>query len=178
MFEAEIKFVAPPDFTPPGERLPDALYRDVYFDTPDGRLAASGRELRLRRRGDAAVLTAKAPPFDAATASKEEFETAVADAAATAALLTALGYVPWAAYAKRCRRFCDAAAGLALDITVVAVDFDPRRFVEIEHLAATESAAKAALPVIRAYAASLGLSRECATPYTALARAAAGPPAP
>ncbi|MHC1787984.1 CYTH domain-containing protein [Solidesulfovibrio sp.] len=176
MFEAEIKFLAGPDFTPPGERLPDAICHDVYFDAPDGRLAAAGRELRLRRMGDTAVLTAKAPPFDAATASKEEFETAVADADAdaTVALLIALGYVQWAAYAKRCRRHCDAAAGLALAITVVTVDFDPRTFVEIEHLAADEPAAKAALPIIRAYAAGLGLTRECATPYTALARAAAG----
>ena len=173
MFEAEIKFVAAPDFTPAGQRLPDAEYRDVYFDTPDGSLTASGRELRLRRCGDQTLLTAKAPPCDAATASKEEFETIVADPAAMAAILAALGYVERAALTKRCRRFHDAAAGLALAVTVVTVDFDPRAFVEIEHLAAAETEAKAALPIIRAYAAGLGLFVECADAYTDLALAAA-----
>lgn len=173
MFEAEIKFVAPPGFTPPGERLGDAQYRDVYFDAPDGALTASGRELRLRRIGEEAWLTAKAPPFDAATASKEEFETLVADREAMAAILAALGYVERVSLAKRCRRFQDVAAGLALTVTVVAVDFDPRTFVEIEHLAATASEAKAALTVIRAYAAGLGLFVECADAYTELALTAA-----
>lgn len=173
MFEAEIKFVAGPDFAPQGHRLPDAAYRDVYYDTPDGALAATGRELRLRRSGNETWLTAKAPPFDAATASKEEFETRVTDPGAMAAILAALGYGPRVALTKRCRRFYDAAAGLTLAITVVTVDFDPRTFVEIEHLAATEQAAKAALPVIRAYAAGLGLRAECADAYTELALAAA-----
>ena len=173
MFEAEIKFVAGPDFAPQGHPLPDAACRDVYYDTPDGALTASGRELRLRRSGQETWLTAKAPPFDAATASKEEFETRAADPEAMAAILAALGYVPRVALAKRCRRFHDTAAGLGLAVTVVAVDFDPRTFVEIEHLAATEQAAKAALPVIRAYAAGLGLRVECATAYTDLALAAA-----
>lgn len=175
MFEAEIKFLADPGFTPPGEQLPHALYHDVYFDTPDGELTHSGRELRLRRTGDTAVLTAKARPFDRATNSKEEFETAVADAAATTALLAALGYVVRVAYAKHCRRFHDTAAGLALDITVVTVDFDCRTFVEIEHPAATQAAALAALPTIRAYAAGLGLVEACATAYTDLALAALAP---
>ncbi|MFP5260150.1 MAG: class IV adenylate cyclase [Acidobacteriota bacterium] len=174
MFEAEIKFMAEPGFRPRGERLPDAVYRDVYFDAPDGALAASGRELRLRRIGEETWLTAKAPPFDAATASKEEFETAVADPEAMAAILAALGLFPRISLTKRCRRSRDAAAGLVLAVTVVTVDFDPRVFVEIEHLAADEDAAKAALPVIRAYAAGLGLFVECADAYTDLALAAAG----
>ena len=172
VFEAEIKYLAEPGFTPAGERLPDVVYRDVYFDTPDGALAASGRELRLRRMGGTALLTAKAPPFDVATASKEEFETAVDDPEAAAALLAALGYVRRVAYAKHCRRFHDTAAGLTLDITVAGVDFDRRTFVEIEHLAATKAAARAALPAIRAYAAGLGLTRECRDAYTDLALAA------
>jgi len=178
MFEAEIKFAAPPDFTPAGQRLPDTEYRDVYFDAPDGALTASGRELRLRRSGDESWLTAKAPPFDAATASKEEFETAVADPDAMAAILAALGYVPRARLTKRCRRFHDAFAGLALSVAVVTVDFDPRTFVEIEHLAATEPDAQAALATIRAYAAGLGLSVECAEAYTDMALAAQPPQPP
>ena len=173
VFEAEIKFVAGPEFAPKGHQLPDAACRDVYYDTPDNALTASGRELRLRCCGNETWLTAKAPPFDAATASKDEFETRVADPEAMAAILAALGYMPRVALTNRCRRFYDAAAGLTLAITVVAVDFDPRTFVEIEHLAATEQAAKAALPVIRAYAAGLGRLVECADAYTDLAVAAA-----
>ena len=178
MFEAEIKFVADAKFTPAGQRLPDALYCDVYFDAPDGALTASGRELRLRRIGNETVLTAKTPPFDAPTASKEEFETTVADPEAMAAILSALGYVPRVTLTKRCRRHHGAFAGLSLSVAVVTVDFDPRTFVEIEHLAATEVAAKAALPVIRAYAAGLGLSVECADAYADLALAAKLPKPP
>lgn len=172
MFEAEIKFVAGPGFRLPEGTGAVVLVKDVYYDAPDGRLAASGRELRLRREGGRTVLTAKAPPFDAATASKPEHETAVADAKAAAALFDALGYKPVLAYAKRCRRTRLRAGGLDVEVTAVTVDFDPRLFVEIEHLAATREQALAALPAIRALAAGLGLTEECATAYTDLARAA------
>ncbi len=179
MFEAEIKFVAGPGFQLPESTGTIVLVKDVYYDAPDRRLAATGRELRLRREGGRTVLTAKAPPFDAATASKPEHETAVADAEAAAALLGLLGFVPTLAYAKHCRRARLRTGGLDFELTVVAVDFDPRLFVEIEHLAATREHALAALPAIRALAAGLGLTEECAEAYTDLARAAglATPPA-
>ena len=32
MFEAEIKFVAGPDFAPKGHQLPDAAFRDVTYN--------------------------------------------------------------------------------------------------------------------------------------------------
>jgi adenylate cyclase class 2 len=178
MFEAEIKFVAGPGFCPRGLALPETTCHDLYLDTPDAALAATGRELRLRRASGRAVLTAKAPPFDTATASKPEYETEVADPEATLALLAALGYRPHIAYAKHCRHFRDTAGGLPLDITLATVDFDPRVFVEIEHLAATMAQARRALPVIRAYAASLGLTQECQTAYTALFLAARPAPPP
>ena len=179
MFEAEIKFVAGPGFRLPEGTGAVVLVEDVYYDAPDGRLAATGRELRLRREGGRTRLTAKAPPFDAATASKPEHETAVADADATAALLGVLGFQPVLAYTKRCRRARLRADGLDVELTAVTVDFDPRLFVEIEHLAATREQALAALPAIRALAAGLGLTEECAEAYTDLARAAglATPPA-
>ena len=172
MFEAEIKFVAGPGFRLPEGTGPAVLVEDVYYDAPDGRLAASGRELRLRREGGRTTLTAKAPPFDAATLSKPEHETAVADAEAAAALLGVLGFQPVLAYAKRCRRARLRTGGLDFELTVVAVDFDPRLFVEIEHLATTREQALAALPAIRALATGLGLTEECAKAYTDLARAA------
>jgi adenylate cyclase class 2 len=168
MFEAEIKYLAPPSFDPPGERLPDAVYRDIYFDSPDGSFYASGRELRLRRTDGRTVLTFKNPPFDPATASKEELETEVADGAVMAAVLQNLGYAPRLAFAKTCRRTRCVHGGLALAVTVVTVDFSPETFVEIEHQAATRQAALAALAAIRAFAAGLGLSRECPTAYTDL----------
>ncbi|BAH74896.1 class IV adenylate cyclase [Solidesulfovibrio magneticus] len=179
MFEAEVKFVAGPDFRLPDEPGKAVVCEDVYFDAPDGRLAASGRELRLRREAGRTVLTAKAPPFDAATASKPEHETAVSDAEAVAALLGVLGFQPVLAYAKRCRRARLRVGGLDVELTAVTVDFDPRLFVEIEHLAATREQAMAALPAIRALAAGLGLAEECAVAYTDLAQAAGlgAPPA-
>ena len=172
MFEAEITFVAGPGFRLPEGTGEVVLVEDVYYEAADGRLAATGRELRLRREGGQTVLTAKAPPFDAATASKPEHETAVADPEAAAALLDALGFKPVLAYAKRCRRARLRADGLDIVLTAVTVDFDPRLFVEIEHLAATREQALAALPAIRALAEGLGLTKECAEAYTDLARAA------
>ncbi|MEA5089804.1 class IV adenylate cyclase [Solidesulfovibrio sp.] len=171
MFEAEIKYAADSAFAPIGAALPETVYRDVYFDTPDDALAAAGRELRLRACDGTSVLTCKRPPFDAATASKEELETVVADGAAMAAILHSLGYAPRIALSKRVRRFRDAFHGLALDIAVVTVDFAPETFVEIEHLAHTREAAQAALPHIRAYAAAHGLTRECPRAYTAMFQA-------
>jgi len=168
MFEAEIKYVASGPFEPPGERLPDAVCRDVYFDSPDGAFYASGRELRLRDVAGQTTLTYKNPPFDAATASKEELETGVADGQAMREICISLGFVPRLAFTKRCRRFRHVQAGLSLEITVVTVDFAPDTFVEIEHLAATREQAQAVLPVIRALAASLGLTRECRDAYTDL----------
>lgn len=166
MFEAEIKYLADGPVTLPGRLLPDAVYHDRYYDASDACLAGSGQELRLRETGGRTVLTYKRPPFDPATASKEELETAVADGPATGRILEVLGFAPRLAFTKHCRRGRDRFQGLSLDITVVTVDFSPHVFVEIEHLAPTRAAALAALPVIRAYAAGLGLTREWAQAYT------------
>jgi len=168
MFEAEIKYIAHGFVMPPGKSLPDAVYHDAYYDTPDGAFYASGQELRLRTSNGQTTLTYKCPPFDAATASKEELETGVTDREALRGILTALGFVERMVYAKHCQRFQASQAGLALTITVATVDFAPETFVEIEHLAPTREAALAALPHIRTYAAGLGLTRECPQCYTDL----------
>lgn len=169
MFEAEIKYTASSGFSLTG-LLPfqKTVSVDVYFDSPDGSFYASGRELRLRTTGGKTILTYKEPPFDAATASKEEFETVVADGEAMHNLLRGLGYVPRMTFGKTCRLHHHTVHGLALAVTVVTVDFDPRTFVEIEHLAATRQAGLDALPHIRAYATHLGLTQPCATAYTDL----------
>lgn len=172
MFEAEIKYVVAGSLVPPGEYLGEARYEDTYFDRPDGSLDASGRELRLRRVDGRTLLTAKAPPFDAASRSKEEGETEVADGAVMEAILAALGFVRRVAFAKQCRLYRDTIHGLSLAITVVRVDFAPQTFVEIEHLTADRDAGLAALPAIRDYAARIGLVTECSDAYTDLCLAA------
>lgn len=166
MFEAEIKYSTSGPVHPPGTPDGSAVYADVYFDTPDGAFAASGRELRLRRVHGQTLLTVKSPPFDRPSRSKEEWETAVADGEVMEATLRHLGFVRRVAFTKHCRLSRDRFQGLDLTITVVTVDFAPETFVEIEHLAADRQAALAALPVIRAYAARLGLDTECPECYT------------
>ncbi|EFL49165.1 adenylate cyclase [Solidesulfovibrio fructosivorans JJ]] len=168
MYEAEIKFIAPPGFRLPGTRLADAVYRDVYFDTPDGAFYASGRELRLREADGQTFCTCKNPPFDAASASKEELSTAVADTGAMEAVLTGLGFVRRMAYVKHCRRSRTMHNGLALELTLVTVDFAAGTFVEIEHQARDRALGLAALPVIRSYGAAIGLTREYPRAYTDL----------
>lgn len=168
MFEAEIKYLATGPLPEFGPCLGEVVSRDTYFDTPDGRFYASGRELRLRQSARETVLTAKGPPFDAPTGSKEEWETAVADAAAMEAILTGLGFVVKMTYAKRRRLFAAGAEGRSLSIAVATVDFSPHTFVEIEHLAPDRASGLAALETIRRFAAGLGLVRECPACYTDL----------
>lgn len=172
MFEAEIKYLADTDFTAPPPASDPVVYDDAYFDTPDGAFYASGQELRLRTVAGKTLLTYKRPAFDTATGSKEELETAVADPAVMASILEGLGYVLRLSYAKTCRCSRLEHAGLILNITEARVDFSPQTFVEIEHMAPDEPAALAALPVIRAVAARLGLRRECPAAYTDLCLAA------
>jgi adenylate cyclase, class 2 len=72
-----------------------SVYRDTYYDRPGRELTAQGRELHVRvietggvRR---AVLTYKEPTADAASGSKPEHETKVADASVIDAILRAVG---------------------------------------------------------------------------------------
>jgi adenylate cyclase class 2 len=172
MFETEIKYVGGGSFKLPGQRLADAVYTDAYFDVPDGSFYASGQELRLREGDGKTTLTYKRPPFDAATSSKEELETGLTDPEAMREMLAHLGFSQRMTFTKHCRRFQDVYGGLPLNGTVVSVDFSPETFVEIEYLATTRPEGLAALPVLRAYAAGLGLTRECPACYTDLYLAA------
>lgn len=86
------------------------VYRDTYYDLPDGGLLAADRELRIRdiesvdgtRR---TLRTYKAPRVDRASAAKPEHETAVADADAAHAIVRGLGYRVRLAYRKHCRNY-------------------------------------------------------------------------
>ncbi|HLH25286.1 MAG TPA: class IV adenylate cyclase [Chloroflexota bacterium] len=91
---------------------------NVLFDRPGGALAAAQRVLRLRTLdgGPAGRLTYKGPAaYDGAVKRRVELETAVADVAATRAILKALGYTPTIQYAKQRETWQLDGAAVALD---------------------------------------------------------------
>lgn len=178
MFEAEITYIAETSFAPSGTFCGEMTYDDVYFDSPDGSFYTSGRELRLRRVDGRTLLTHKAPTFDPASRSKEEWETEVESGETLESILTHLGFRRKVAFTKRCRLYRETFRGLELTVTVVRVDFAPQEFVEIEHPAADQPSALAALAVIRDYAAGLGLTRVSHTAYTDRCLAAQAPKMP
>lgn len=76
---------------------------NAVFDNPDRSLKGAGKLLRLRRRGDASVLTVKVPPEGEVPEGLkvfDEHETLVADHDAMADCLEALGYAVVFAYEK------------------------------------------------------------------------------
>ncbi len=136
---------------------------NVLFDRPGGRLAATGRLLRLRvlDGGPGGRLTYKGPAtYTGPVKRRVEIETAVADSAALRALLQALGYRPTLTYAKRRETWRLDDAEVALDELAFG------HFCEIE-------GPPAALARV---AAALGLPPEAAEPatYPALAAQHAG----
>jgi adenylate cyclase class 2 len=103
---------------------------DLY-DDPEGRLAASGRALRLRRAGDAALLTYKGPArFAGGVKTREERETRVSDPEETEAILIALGWARRFRYEKKREEWTLEGCAVALDQTpignYVEVEGDPR----------------------------------------------------
>jgi hypothetical protein len=87
----------------PGGRVAE---RNLLFDQPDRALQAAGRVLRLRvlDGGPGARLTFKGPAAHADGLKRRvELETPVTDAAATRAILEALGYQPTLEYAWSAR---------------------------------------------------------------------------
>lgn len=103
---------------------------DLY-DDPEGRLAASGRALRLRRAGDTALLTYKGPArFAGGVKTREERETRVSDPEETEAILIALGWARRFRYEKKREEWALEGCAVALDQTpignFVEVEGDPR----------------------------------------------------
>src|SRR5579872_2989907 len=107
MYEAELKFtLSDSDYSRIleilvetwGETSEHVTYRGRYYDLRAGTLADTERELRLRElvRGGSRTwkLTAKAPPFDPRSRSKEEFETSVEDGEVVASILEVVGFSP------------------------------------------------------------------------------------
>jgi adenylate cyclase class 2 len=146
-----------------------STYRDTYYDTPDGSLSGSGRELRVRvievgatRR---AILTYKESPADEASQSKPEHETVVASADVVDVILSALGFVHLVAFEKRCVNYRFAARGRDMLATMVTVSEIDGSFIELETMA-DEGDLQAALGDVRAVLSELGVMEDDLTTDT------------
>ncbi|MGW3651912.1 class IV adenylate cyclase [Streptomyces sp. NPDC000878] len=139
------------------------VYRDTYYDRPDGSLEKSDQELRVRTvhgaDGTRTVLTFKAAAVDEASGSKPEHETQVTDAEAVHAIVRGLGHVPVIAFEKRCRNYDFEAYGRQMLATLVRVPEIGGTFLEIETLV-DEDDVSSALDDIRAVLAELGIGSE------------------
>jgi adenylate cyclase, class 2 len=140
-----------------------SVYRDTYYDRPGRDLTAQGRELRVRvmetsgvRR---AVLTYKEPAAGAASGSKPEHETKVADPAVVDEILRALGLEHLVAFEKHCANFRFTAKGRDMLATVVTVPEIDGTFVELETLTG-EADLAAALGDVRAVLGELGIGED------------------
>lgn len=145
------------------------VYRDTYYDRPDGSLEKADQELRVRTvhgaDGVRTVLTFKAAAVDEASGSKPEHETAVEDAWAVHAILRGLGHVPVIAFEKRCRNYEFEAYGRRMLATLVRVPEIDGTFLEVETLV-DEAELSAALDGIRAVLGELGIRAEDLTRET------------
>ncbi len=192
MFEAELKYRARRADMPAITRAMLAMareapvrerYLDVYFDDPAGSLEKTGRELRVRERRDEttgvaqAALTFKEPPFDAASRSKPEWETAVSDAATLRAILAGLGFRESVCLTKRCLNATVRHQGRTYALTLAEVDGLDGAFVEIERQCASKEEARRALEEAACLAAALGFSQDDLSPgyYTDMVRDRRGP---
>jgi adenylate cyclase class 2 len=145
------------------------VYQDTYYDTPDGQLETTDRELRVRTVHSAdstrTLLTYKGPRVDEASGSKPEHETRVDDAGAVHAALRGLGYVPVIAFEKRCRNYDFTAGGRRMLATLVRVPELDGHWLEVETQAA-EDDLDAALVAVRAVLADLGIDEDDLTTDT------------
>ncbi|MEU6507793.1 class IV adenylate cyclase [Streptomyces sp. NPDC046942] len=145
------------------------VYRDTYYDRPDGSLEKADQELRVRTVHGAdstrTVLTFKGAAVDQESGSKPEHETRVQDAEAAHAILRGLGHVPVIAFEKRCRNYEFEAYGRRMLATLVRVPEIDGTFLEVETLV-DEADLAAALEDVRAALADLGIGPEDLTRET------------
>ncbi|MFD9861735.1 class IV adenylate cyclase [Streptomyces alboflavus] len=145
------------------------VYRDTYYDRPDGSLEMAGQELRVRTVHGAdetrTVLTYKSAAVDEQSGSKPEHETRVEDADQTHAILRGLGHVEVIAFEKQCRNYDFEARGRQMLATLVRVPELDRTFLEVETLV-DEDDVTAALDDIREVLADLGIGAEDLTRET------------
>ena len=134
MYEVEVKVRA--DHDDVRERLAElgaepvnaVTQVDTYYDAPHREFAETDEALRVRREGDATTrLAYKGPLVEDASKTREEHETAVADAQAVRGILDGLGFAPAAVVEKR--REVYGYAGYTVVLDDVA---DLGEFVEVE----------------------------------------------
>jgi len=140
-----------------------SLYRDTYYDRPGRDLTAQGRELRVRVMDTGGVrraaLTYKESAADAASESKPEHETKVADAAVVDEILRALGLEHLVAFEKHCANYRFTARGRDMLATVVTVPEIDGTFIELETLT-DEADLAATLGDVRAVLGDLGIAED------------------
>ncbi|MFB6129768.1 MAG: class IV adenylate cyclase [Salinigranum sp.] len=138
MYEVELKVAADHDAV--RERLADldaeplgrVRQADTYYDAPHRAFAETDEALRLRREsaddgaGETRV-TYKGPLVEAASKTREEFETGVDDGETMDAILRALGFSPAATVEKERERF--AVRGYTVTLDAVS---DLGTYVEVE----------------------------------------------
>jgi adenylate cyclase class 2 len=161
MYEVELKHRASHDAVRQrlgrmdASHLGSVVQVDTYYDAPHRDFAATDEAVRVRREraGDETTtrLTYKGPLVEAASKTRQEFETAVADGDALAALLDALGFEAAATVEKERERFDVGEYTVTLD----AVD-SLGEFVEVE-TDATEAEIDAAREGAQSLLADLGL---------------------
>ena len=93
-----------------------AFESNEVFDTPDRKLRAERRLLRLREFDGSAIFTYKGTPETGRHKSREELETEVADAAALRLILDRMGYAVLFRYEKYRTIFQRAGDGQGLAV--------------------------------------------------------------
>lgn len=105
---------------------PRRLQQDTIFDTADQSFRQSGCAVRVRRDGDATILTFKGPAQPGHMKLREEHETGVSDGEAVLRVLDALGLRTAFRYEKYREEYEAEGVIIAIDETPVGT------FVEIE----------------------------------------------
>jgi adenylate cyclase class 2 len=150
MYEVEVKVRASHDAIRPrldglgAESLGRVRQVDTYYDAPHRDFAETDEALRLRREtpanGETTVLvTYKGPLIEAASKTREEAETAVADGDAVAEILAGLGFEPAATVTKNRERYGHDGYTVTLDDVAGLGEF-----VEVETAVDTEGGVQAA----------------------------------
>ena len=145
-------------------------YYDVYYDTPDAALSASGRELRVRVTDTGVVLrtvlTYKAAPAAGdAGRWKPEHETEVGSGGAIDVILSGLGLVRLAEFEKQVVTYRFTSGGRDMLATMVTVPGIDGTFLELR-TPAQEEGLKPALSALRDALAVVGIGEDDLTAET------------
>src|SRR5699024_104536 len=162
MYEVELKLRADHDrvrkrlAAHEATSLGDVYQEDVYYDAPHRAFEETDEALRIRRESDdddsaTTRLTYKGPLVEAASKTRIERETAVADHEAMVGILDGLGFTPAATVEKHRERFSCGEYTVALDTVT-----DLGEFVEVEREVAAETDIEPARDGARALLSELG----------------------